>query len=217
MMNTTRRLCLRRLLRAAGLMPLFALVQVGGQALAADAGSQLTAFVEKTQSATGRFEQTGAEQSPGGNTSGLFAFSRPGRFRWEVTDPYPQLLVADGEQVFFHDIDLNQVTVRPMSGALGATPTAILFGRGAVSEQFSVTEEGERDGLQWLSAVPHEKEAGFEKIRIGFSDSLPVAMEVLDSFSRTSTFRFSQIQPNPTIDPGQFQFKPPPGADVVRQ
>lgn len=180
------------------------------------ASDQLSAFVAETGSATGSFVQSGGGQAAGGDTRGVFAFARPGRFRWEVLEPYPQLLVADGEQVFFHDIDLNQVTVRPMGGAMGATPAAILFGTGAVNDQFDITEDGEQDGLQWLTAIPRDKEAGFERIRLGFSNNLPVAMEVLDAFDRTSTFAFAALQRNPDLPGSTFRFVVPPGADVVR-
>jgi len=183
---------------------------------AASSIEQLRAFVSDTLSASGKFRQTGASLGPDDASSGEFAFARPGKFRWFVIDPYEQLLVADGAEVFFHDVDLNQVTVRPMSGALGATPAAILFGTGDVDERFIMTDEGEAGGLQWLAAVPKEKEAGFERIRIGFNDSLPVAMEVLDAFNNTSRFEFSDLQTNISLDESMFQFEVPAGTDVVR-
>jgi len=185
-------------------------------ATAAGSIEQLRTFVSETQSASGKFQQTGASLGPDEASSGDFAFARPGKFRWSVIEPYEQLLVANGAEVFFHDIDLNQVTVRPMSGALGATPAAILFGTGDVDERFIMTEEGESGGLEWLAAVPKEKEAGFERIRIGFNNSLPVAMEVLDAFNNTSRFVFSDLQTNPNLDEAMFRFEVPEGTDVVR-
>lgn len=189
-------------------------VRAGGEAVSAI--DQLRAFVTNTASASGRFEQTGASLGADEASRGEFAFARPGRFRWEVIEPYPQLLVADGKDVYFHDVDLNQVTVRPMSGALGATPAAILFGTGNIDDRFEMTDDGEQDGLHWLMAVPREKEAGFERIRIGFANSLPAAMEVLDAFNNTSRFRFSEVTPNPALDEQVFRFEIPPGTDVVR-
>lgn len=177
---------------------------------------QLNAFVAETQTATGKFVQSGDSMGPNGVSSGDFAFARPGKFRWAVTDPYPQLLVADGQDVYFHDIDLNQVTVRPMGGALGSTPAAILFGTGNMQERFEISDQGEVNGLQWLEAIPREKEAGFERIRIGFANNLPAAMDVLDAFNNTSRFVFSEVQANPAIDVGFFKFEIPAGTDIVR-
>ena len=50
------------------------------------------------------------------NSSGEVALSAPRLFRWEYTQPYPQLIVADGERVWVFDPDLDQVTVRPQRG-----------------------------------------------------------------------------------------------------
>ncbi len=192
-------------------------VPIAATAQAAGAIDQLREFVAHTSSATGDFVQSDQSARAGSSTSGKFAFARPGRFRWEVVKPYEQLLVADGKEVFFHDVDLNQVTVRPMSGALGATPAAILFGTGGdLSEQFVMSEEGPKGKAQWLSAVPRQKEAGFETIRIGFADNLPQSMEVLDAFGRTSVFEFRNMTRNPALVDSQFEFSIPAGADVVR-
>jgi outer membrane lipoprotein carrier protein len=188
--------------------------QPGGPATAI---TQLKTFVSNTQSAKGRFDQKPAEGEPGEASRGIFVFARPGKFRWEVTEPYPQLLVADGKEVFFHDPDLNQVTVRPMQGALGATPAAILFGTGDLDENFIMTELPMIDGVNWLQATPRVKEAGFEQIQIGFKDNAPVSMMVLDAFNRTTQFVFADLVSNPDLAADTFVFSIPEGADVVRQ
>lgn len=188
--------------------------QPGGPAMAI---SQLKAFVLNTKAAQGSFDQKPAEGEPGEASRGKFVFARPGKFRWEVIAPYPQLLVADGKEVFFHDPDLNQVTVRPMQGALGATPAAILFGTGELDENFVMAELPMVDGVNWLQATPKVKEAGFEQIRIGFKDNVPVAMIVLDAFNRTTQFVFANIVSNPVLAADTFVFTIPKGADVVRQ
>ncbi|MEZ5740313.1 MAG: outer membrane lipoprotein carrier protein LolA [Burkholderiaceae bacterium] len=204
-----------RLLQRLALLATVSLAVLGpGIAQAGGAKAQLQAFIKATDSATGQFEQLAG--AAGERSTGRFAFARPGKFRWEIVQPYPQLMVADGKQVYFHDVDLNQVTVRPMDGALGATPAAILSGTGGIDENFTVSELPDADGLQWLEAVPRQKEAGFERIRMGFANQAPVQMEVLDAFNRTSVFRFHDLVANPPADPSRFAFTIPAGADVVR-
>ena len=181
--------------------------------------AQLQRFVSDTRSARGEFSQRtlrGAGQTAE-SASGTFAFARPGRFRWEVRKPYEQLMVADGERLYFFDKDLNQVTERKLADSLGASPAAILFGANDLQRSFTLTEAGERDGLAWLDALPKTKDAGFERIVIGFRDGLPEAMEVLDAFGRTTRFAFRAIERNPAIDPAAFRFVAPKGADVIRQ
>ena len=43
------------------------------------------------------------------------------------------------------------------------------------------------------------------------------ALEIADSFGQRSVLRFTQVEVNPTLPSSSFQFKPPAGADVLRQ
>jgi outer membrane lipoprotein carrier protein len=66
-------------------------------------------------------------------------------------------------------------------------------------------------------AKPRSQDSSFERIRIGFRDGLPVAMDLADSFGQTTELRFSGMQRNPKIDPARFHFDPPKGADVLEE
>ena len=148
-------------------------------------------------------------------SKGSFVFQRPGRFRWTYAKPVDQVIVGDGERVWIHDRELNQVTVRKLSRALGSTPAALLAGAGDVEKAFELSDAGTRDGLEWLEAKPREPDAGFERIRMGFSATGLAAMELTDNFGQTTRLRFSNLQRNPKVDPAEFRFEPPKGADVL--
>ncbi len=148
------------------------------------------------------------------DSKGSFAFLRPGRFRWTYVKPR-QVIVGDGERVWIHDADLNQVTVRRVARVLGSTPAALLAGASDIEKSFELKEVGEKDGLEWLEAKPREKEAGFERIRLGMATGGVEAMELVDHFGQTTVLRFANVARNPQIDPGTFRFSPPRGADVL--
>lgn len=188
-------------------------------AASAAAIDQLRAFVSDTRAARGEFtqKQQRADGRAGETLSGRFAFQRPGRFRWDVARPYAQLMVADGERIWFHDPDLNQVSVRKLGDAIGGSPAAILFGSNDLERNFTLKEAGRREGLEWLDAVPRSREAGFERVSIGFREGLPEAMEIRDSFGQTTSVRFSGVERNPRLAADAFRFQPPKGADVVEQ
>lgn len=212
----------RTVLRTLGVSLWSALPWLAAGPARAQAGgalAQLQAFVSETRAARGVFLQRTLRQSgqPAESGSGTFAFSRPGRFRWEVRRPFEQLMVADGEKLYFYDRDLNQVTVRKLADSLGASPAAILFGSNELERSFVLKDTGARDGLEWLDAVPRSKDAGFERIQIGFRAGLPEAMEVRDAFGRTTVFAFSGIERNPRFDADTFRFVPPKGADLIQQ
>jgi len=162
-------------------------------------------FQQKVFDKTGKMVQ---------ESRGSFSFLRPGRFRWTYLKP-PQLIVGDGERVWIHDADLNQVTVRRVARVLGATPAALLAGASDIDKAFELVESGTADGLEWLEARPREKESGFERIRLGLSASGVEAMELMDHFGQTTVLRFSNLVRNPQFDAGTFRFTPPKGVDVL--
>jgi outer membrane lipoprotein carrier protein len=175
------------------------------------------AFASGTQAARADFEQTVRDRA--GKTlqqsKGRFVFQRPGKFRWTYEKPVDQLIVGDGERVWIHDRELNQVTVRKLTRALGSTPAALLAGSAEVEKAFELSEAGKRDGLEWLEAKPKEREAGFDRVRMGFGENGIQAMELVDHFGQTTLLRFSNLARNPKVDPQEFRFTPPKGADVL--
>jgi outer membrane lipoprotein carrier protein len=183
---------------------------------------QFKTFVASTKAAKGEFTQTltknvdGAKKTSAPST-GTFLFARPGKFIWQYQKPYEQLLQADGEQLYIYDKDLNQVTVKKLGDALGSSPAAILFGSNDLEKNFTLSEAGAREGLEWLKAVPKAKDTSFEQIAIGLKNGQPEAMELRDNFGQTSLLSFKKFEKNPALTSTSFRFAMPKGADVVNQ
>ncbi len=129
--------------------------------LAAHAGAidKLKTFIATTHSARANFTQQVLDQNGNQiqNASGIMEFQRPGKFRWTYQKPYEQLIVGDGTKFWLYDADLNQVTVRKLDTALGSSPAALLSGSNEIERGFALTEDGSRDGLEWLQATPKGK------------------------------------------------------------
>lgn len=184
----------------------------------ADAVDTLRNFVRDVKTGQASFTQT--VTSPDGakskTSSGRFEFARPNRFRFAYARPFEQLIVADGQKVWVHDADLNQVTVRRFSQALGATPAALLAG-GSLEKDFVLAALPPRDGLDWAQALPKDKDSAFQSMRIGFRDAQLAVVEITDSFGQRSLLRFSRFEANVTLDAEAFRFVSPAGADVIEQ
>lgn len=185
----------------------------------AEAGAieQLQQFLHGTRTLKAEFAQTVTARTGRKPqlSSGLVTISRPGKLRWEILKPYPQLVVGDGEKIWVHDPELQQVTVRPAGKAIGSSPAALLSGSNDLEKNFNLVEAGNGEGLNWVEATPKLGDSGFEKLRLGFSGSDLKAMDLQDSFGQTTQIRFSRIERNPAIPASQFRFTPPPGSDVV--
>ncbi|HZV64359.1 MAG TPA: outer membrane lipoprotein chaperone LolA [Telluria sp.] len=197
-------------------------IAVGTLALAgaaqASALEQFKIFVGSTKAARGEFTQRQVRKSDSSKvavpSTGTFLFARPGKFIWTYQKPYEQLLQADGEQLYIYDKDLNQVTIKKLGDALGSSPAAILFGSNDLEKNFTLSEAGTRDGLEWLNATPKAKDTTFEQISIGLRNGTPEAMELRDAFGQTSLLTFKKFEKNPNLSANQFKFTIPKGADV---
>jgi outer membrane lipoprotein carrier protein len=178
---------------------------------------QLRSFVDGTRSGKALFTQSVRDKSGrvGKESTGSFAFARPGKFRWAYQQPFEQLIVGDGEKLWIYDRDLNQVIVRKLDRALGTNPAAILAGDNALERNYTLTDGGTAEGLEYVNAFPRSADTGFERVRIGFKENLPRVMELTDSFGNQTTLLFKGFERNAALDVGAFRFAPPPGADVV--
>ena len=186
---------------------------------AAHAGGidELQAFLDGAKNGRATFRQTVIAKNARAPqvSSGTFAFQRPGRFRWSYDKPFEQLVVGDGAKVWVYDKDLNQVIVRNLDAALGATPASLLAGDNSLERSFTLVDGGSADGLAWVEATP-KAESTFIKVRIGFRGALPRAMELYDAFGQTTKLAFDGFERNVAIGTDAFRFAPPPGADVVQ-
>lgn len=187
--------------------------------LLAEAGAvdQLHQFLSSTRTLKAEFSQMVIAKSgrKPQQSSGLVAISRPGKLRWDIQKPYPQLVVGDGEKIWIYDTELKQVTVRKAGQAIGGSPAALLSGNNDLEKNFTLTEAGEAEGMIWVEATPKSSDSGFEKVRLGFAGGDLRAMELHDSFGQTTQIRFSKLERNPALPATTFKFVPPAGVDVV--
>jgi len=175
------------------------------------------AFNASAKTATARFDQEVYDRAGKvvERASGTFAFARPGKFRWTYEKPHKQVLVGDGQKLWIHDPDLNQVTVKRIDQAISSTPAALLAGRDDITKLFTLRDGGAADGLDWVEASPKAPDTGFERVRLGLKGRSLAAMELFDQLGGHTQLRFSELKANATVPPDTFTFKPPAGADVL--
>jgi outer membrane lipoprotein carrier protein len=192
----------------------------------ADGLQALETFVKSARSGRADFTQVvtapprDGQQARSKTSSGSFAFQRPSRFRFDYRKPFVQTIVADGQTLWLYDADLNQVTARKQSQVLGSTPAAIVAAApdlASLRRDFDLKALAEKDGLQWVQATPRSKEGQLTSVKVGFRGDVLAVLEIHDSFGQDSVMTFEHMQLNVPLPPETFQFKPPQGADVIRQ
>ena len=196
---------------AALLLPLAGMVQAGAR-------DDLNRFTQGLKGLDGRFSQevfdTNGRRKE--TSSGRVALSAPRLFRWEYAKPYPQLIVADGRDVWVYEPDLEQATRRPQGAEEQNSPLAALTDPSRLERDFAVTDAGSDGGLAWLELTPRsEQDGGFRSARLGFGQQGLARMTVVDALGQRTEIAFSGWKRNPAFAKGTFTFVPPKGVDVV--
>ena len=214
---------------------LFAIISIAASAQEQGASDlkDLENFVKNTKSGRAIFTQVVTSPAKDGlkpktkTSSGEFEFLRPNRFKFLYKKPFEQSIVSDGQALWLHDVDLNQVTARKLSQVLNGTPAAVIAAAAdlkGLQADFALTalpeSTGSKEGIQWVQAIPKTKDGQLQSITVGFKTTYKgtelAALQILDSFGQRSVMTFSQFEVNPTLAAASFQFKPPAGASVTR-
>jgi len=186
--------------------------------IAADSATEkLNIFVQTVVTFKANFKQVVLD--PDGKlmeeAQGKFALERPGKFRWDYSEPYPQHIVADGERIWFYDVDLEQVTVKSQLETLVDTPATLLSGESLPEDKYVLTDIPSDDGMLWVELVPKDEESNFQTIALAFDQQGLRQMIMKDSFDQRTRLVFSQQRENPVLADDEFVFIPPEGIDVV--
>ncbi len=184
---------------------------------ASGARAQLDRFSEDVTNLSASFEQQVFDDL--GNqrdaASGTLALARPNRFRWDYLEPEEQRIVADGDNIWVYDVELEQVSVRPQSFDEQQSPLAVLLDLKSLDQQFASEDRGANDGAQWLRLTPKSEDAEFAHVDLGFRENQLQRMVMVDIVGQRTEIVFDGWKRNSTLAPGTFFFEPPPGVDVV--
>jgi outer membrane lipoprotein carrier protein len=185
--------------------------------VAASGSQQLETFLQGLHTLKAKFRQT-LEQPDNDQyffSEGVFYLKRPGLLRWEYDAPAKQLIVADGDRIWLYDMELEQVSHQSQDSALKGTPAQLLSTNKPVSEFFTVSDQGEQEGLAWVELIPKDPEGQFHRLMLALKDNTLVRMEMYDNFGQVTRFFFGEIQRNPELDDSLFEFEPPPLIDLI--
>jgi outer membrane lipoprotein carrier protein len=182
-----------------------------------DADRRISRFFQEVNTYEADFIQKVFDEDGGlvQRATGILKLKRPGRFLWEYLEPSPQLILADGDNLWIYDAELEQATVKPIDEALGTAPIALLTGSRPLSENFDVTQAGARDGLKWIELTPHTQDTEFRRIGLGMDGKAIKQMDLHDQFGQKTVIRFENIRTNAPIPDTRFEFDAPEDVDII--
>lgn len=148
-------------------------------------------------------------------THGSAWLQSPDKLRWVYAGEFPEIIVADGSDIWIYDETLAQVTIKPQSNQVANTPLLILTDISQLDQQFLVTELGEFEDMHLLELKSRDSESQFERILMGLDASGIRMMIMEDAFGLRTEIHFTNLVKNTELGADVFSFTPPQGTDVV--
>jgi|GEM_PF-3407211 len=199
----------------------------------ASAQSTLSNFFEHLQTFSGRFEQLVKQDGQIVQcSSGKVKLKKPLKFSWLYEKPDALQLISDGQRFFYYDVDLAQVTVKPIAEVAGFALMQLISNQADIDKLF-VIKSLERSTLSvlfpayadaWkqqanrfyiLSPKKSENDGQIKTIVVGLSAHDQLRLFYVRDVLGENVFSFSFIEQNQTIDDSTFIFKAPEGVDVL--
>jgi outer membrane lipoprotein carrier protein len=154
--------------------------------------------------------------------AGHLILKRPGKARWDYTQPERKLFISDGKNIYFYVYGERQATQASVKeSADPQIPFLFLLGRGNLRRDFARIEvaTGERPvmaGNVVLLLVPKRAPREFKQLLVEVSPA-SASVERLVIFERNGArmdFTLSNVRENSVAPDNEFRFTPPPGVTV---
>ena len=177
----------------------------------------LIQFFESFNSLSADYSQTVMDQRMRVQRSmtGQLWVLRPGKFRWDYAQPYQQHIVADGERVWFYDVDLEQVSIKSQDKTMGSTPTILLSDATELEKQFEILSVTREDNKTWFELIPKNNDSGFDALYIAMQGGVIAHMELKDSFGQLTRLDFDNVRLDRPVEMSRFKLDIPDGVDVL--
>ncbi len=161
-------------------------------------------------SLSGAFEQRilGSNGEELSASTGTFAILRPHFFRWTVTAPGQLALVADGNFLWQHDLDLNTVSRTTIDPNANLPLQLLLRDDASLSEQFEISRHEAS-----VTLTPKYNEPLFASIEVEFSGAKPRKIYVTDTAGQHIEISLS-VADEVSVSAKDFTFIPPADVDL---
>ena len=156
--------------------------------------------------------------------SGHLILKRPGKAKWEYTQPERKLFISDGRQIFFYVYGERQATVASVKeSADPQIPFLFLLGRGNLRRDFNRIEVAADErpaaaGNVVLLLVPKRAPEAFRQLLVEVSPAT-AAVQRMVIFERSGArmdFTLSNVRETFVAPDSEFHFSPPAGVTLKK-
>lgn len=147
--------------------------------------------------------------------SGHVFYIRPGKMRWDYTQPDKVYYISDGEVLWSYEVTTKQAVKMSVKDSELYDSLKFLFGEGDLRASFEVRLGSEKDGLRALILTPKSGQKNYKTLTLWARPTTweIARTELVDPLDNVSTITFTGASYD-KLKPEAFQFKPPKGASI---
>ena len=149
---------------------------------------------------------------------GRVVFSRIAGLRWQIDEPFSQVMVAKRGGLYILDLDLEQLTVANLSDLPDSAFALLLMDASVESiARFNVQYLKNADNALDVGYVlqPTGEESVFQELRVYFLEGVMIRIEVVDHFDQQTDVLFRNPKANQVVELSEFEIVVPEGTDVI--
>ncbi len=169
-----------------------------------------------------QFTETYSGPGASRTESGTLLLKKPGRMRWDYSEPHPKMFLVDGKTAWFYVPGENQVRRTPVKEIDDLrSPLRYLLGKTKLDKEFEDLHIAENEkpvnpGDVVLVGVPSGLSDRVARTLLEVSPDGYIRRIVIDELDGSVTeFRFLQQRENVEISDSKFRFTPPQGVEIV--
>jgi outer membrane lipoprotein carrier protein len=225
----------RRRVPGASARTVLMLIGLASFALAGQSGADaptVAEFVRRLESSykgvnslKADFTQTYEWGSRTRQESGTVYFAHGGRMRWDYRSPEEKVFVSNGKNVLLYvpaERQLTRTTVKASEDV--RVPFRLLLNRVDLKKVFKHIEFADDalkalPGDRVLRAIPKRgDESGIHQVLLEVTPEYDIRTLVVFFVDHGKmTFEFQDVKRNARVTPALFEFKPPPGTEIIDQ
>src|SRR6185437_5283464 len=147
--------------------------------------------------------------------SGELFLRKPGKMRWQYTDPAGKLFISDGKFIYSYTPDTNRAEKSKVKETQDMRlPLAFLLGRLDFKKdfrEFDAKPEGENT---FITALPKSNDLQYRKVAFLVAPDYRIRRLIVTGQDHSVLeFTFTGETINPPVNDAMFKFVPPPGAE----
>jgi outer membrane lipoprotein carrier protein len=149
--------------------------------------------------------------------SGIIMLRKPGKMRWDYSQPPGKQFVSDGKMIWLYTPSENSVEKSKFKESEDMrVPLAFLLGRLHFDKEFRNIQAHPEGAATRITAEPKSDNLPYSSVEfVVGADSHILEVKVAGFDKSVLRFIFDQERLNPNLDAKLFQFQVPKGAQVV--